>query len=392
MQEKINTLMKEMNAFKKEFYYREEVLSEMFELQKEMVTLVFGKQDEYSKLRIWDIEDNFRERNEALGNPFPDELLEFEADSKEFCTTLKGMIAGEKGERQTGYALEKVSGKKVILKNIELYDGIRRTEIDALILSPGNISIIEVKNSTKNIFIDESGNYYRIGKYNRLDCNILQKLRTKEEMVSRILEKNGIKKMSVKSFLVFTNEETEVKNLNTYITPCFLGQLHSLINQETKDIPMTQSGLEYIAERITKEEIKGLFPFHFDVDKYKYEFAKLLAGFESLEAKEIVPKKKIIIRPMTSLPKQEALPQREQSADTNVEIKETEIKETKSETIAEERKETNPETDLNTNQETFTTNHKTFGNYLKEAAIIAIPAVATISGIAISGLFRRTHL
>ena len=77
----------------------------------------------------------------------------------------------------------------IILKNIELKDGDDRTELDAVVITPYGITIVEVKNTARDIFIDENGNYYRTGEFLNWDCNIVQKMNLKEDLLKRALEK-----------------------------------------------------------------------------------------------------------------------------------------------------------------------------------------------------------
>ncbi|MBQ6416842.1 MAG: hypothetical protein IJJ65_11405, partial [Butyrivibrio sp.] len=55
--------------------------------------------------------------------------------------------------------------------------------------TPGAVTIIEVKNTAKNIFLDENGDYFRTGEYLRWDCNIAEKMTLKE---GSCRTKNGV--------------------------------------------------------------------------------------------------------------------------------------------------------------------------------------------------------
>ena len=100
--------------------------------------------------------------------------------------------------------------KNFIIKNLEICEDEYHTEIDGLVLTSAGITIIEVKNSSKNIYIDEKGNYYRTGSYNKLDCNIADKMRVREQAVRDILEKAGFENVKISSVVFFTNVMIEV--------------------------------------------------------------------------------------------------------------------------------------------------------------------------------------
>ena len=58
--------------------------------------------------------------------------------------------------------LEYLNSPNIVLRNIELSDGALRSELDAIVITPKCLTIVEVKNTGKDIFIDENGNYFPI--------------------------------------------------------------------------------------------------------------------------------------------------------------------------------------------------------------------------------------
>ena len=76
---------------------------------------------------------------------------------------ISAEFSGNAGEQKVFRALDNLGCQNSVLHNVELeFDG-RRTEIDAIVFTNHAIFIIEIKNSKKNIFIDENGEFYRIG-------------------------------------------------------------------------------------------------------------------------------------------------------------------------------------------------------------------------------------
>ena len=123
--------------------------------------------------------------------------------------------------------------KNFIIKNLEICEDEYHTEIDGLVLTSAGITIIEVKNSSKNIYIDEKGNYYRTGSYNKLDCNIADKMRVREQAVRDILEKAGFENVKISSVVFFTNVMIEVINRCESYNTVFVGQFVNFLRQVT---------------------------------------------------------------------------------------------------------------------------------------------------------------
>ena len=172
---------------------------------------------------------------------------------------------------------------------MELSDGERRTELDAVVVTPAVITIVEVKNTAKNIFIDENGDYYRTGEYLRWDCNIAEKLTLKEELLKKVLADDGIEEIQIRSIVVFTDNRIEVQNKYSRIRTCFVSQLAYIIDGFKSDTNMSEEEMEHIEGLIKEAECKEAYPFDFDVAQYKMDFATLMAVFEEASAKAEEP-------------------------------------------------------------------------------------------------------
>lgn len=146
----------------------EELLQEMQKLQDSIISVGYGSDlESYENMRIFDLERYLEERNAEKNHSADLELEKFEADCKDFWTTYRGIDSGIKGELKAFQHLDRITVDNTVMKNLELeYEGVR-TEIDALVITKEAAIILEVKNTAKNIFIDEAGNYFRTGKYLR---------------------------------------------------------------------------------------------------------------------------------------------------------------------------------------------------------------------------------
>lgn len=298
--QRVNEMMATMRSFSKDRYQKNELLTEMFALQKEIVELTFnGKHASIADLKIWDVEKHLERLNRECGNMADEELRRFQEESKIFSNLIKAEVSGNRGEAKAFRILQNVRSENIILKNVELSDGDCSTELDVIVITPGFITIVEVKNTAKDIFIDENGGYYRTGKYLCWDCNIADKMTLKEDLLRKVLADSGIKNISIKSIVVFTNNRIEVQNQYLGIKTCFASQLACIIDGFTVDTNMTREEMEHVEKRIKEARSEKAYPLDFDVAQYKLDFATVMAILEEASAQEekIEHNKEIITEP-----------------------------------------------------------------------------------------------
>lgn len=284
--ERVNELKNNMKSFSKTTYQKSELLDEMFALQKEIVSLAFNNgHASLAELRILDVEKHLEQLNKELGNVADKELQRFVEESKCFCNLIKAEISGNKGEAKVFKTLEYIKSKNHVLKNVELSNGGLRTELDAVVITPSAISIVEVKNTSRDIFIDDAGNYFRTGEFLKYDCNIGEKMQVKEKLLRKALSSIGYSDVEINNVVVFTNSHIEVHNKYKGISTCFSCQLpYKLEAKKTEDI-FTSEDMDNIRTCIEASDKKEAYSFEFDVEQYKTDFANLMAKLEDAAAK-----------------------------------------------------------------------------------------------------------
>lgn len=229
---RIKEIINAMHSFSKDAYHKEELLPEYLELQKELINLTFNDSHaENGKLRIWDVENHLEKLNEECGHIADKELEVFKEDSKFICNAIKSEFSGNAGEYKAFRSLETLRCKNSMMKNIEFKSGDHRTEIDAIVFTEKAVFIIEVKNPHRDIYIDERGNYCRVGDTMHLDCNIGEKMNDKVYLLREALKSARYSNANIVSLVVFTNSSMHVDNRYDYITTCFLGNLPHIIER-----------------------------------------------------------------------------------------------------------------------------------------------------------------
>lgn len=280
---RIKEIISAMQSFRKDAYHKEELLPEYLELQKELINLTFNDSHaENGKLRIWDVENHLEKLNEECGHIADEELEVFKEDSKFICNAIKSEFSGNAGEYKAFRSLETLRCKNKVMKNIEFKSGDHRTEIDAIVFTEKAVFIIEVKNPHRDIYIDERGNYCRVGDTMHLDCNIGEKMNDKVYLLREALKSAGYSNANIVSLVVFTNSTMHVDNRYDYITTCFLGNLPHIIERYNGKPIYSDSSISAMMESVANAECKEAYPVEIDINQYKYRFANLMATLEKV--------------------------------------------------------------------------------------------------------------
>lgn len=283
---RIEELMAGMKSFSKEGYHKSELLGEMFALQQEIVELTFSEEHAATaELKIWDVEKHLEQLNEECGHVADEELQRFTESSKILCNLIKAEISGNRGEHKAFKTLEYLQSQNRVMRNLELSNGEIRTEIDALVITPKCLTIVEVKNTSKNILIDEEGNYYRTGEFLKWDCNIAEKMAVKEELLRKVLKSAGYGHVCIRSVVVFTNNRIEVHNKFAQLRTCFVNHLAYVIDGFRLDENIALNDMDCIQSVVENAMCHEAYPFEFDARQYQADFANLLATLEFAKSK-----------------------------------------------------------------------------------------------------------
>ena len=283
---RVEELIKGLKAFGKETYQKSELLPEMMELQQEMVNLTFNDvHASTADLRIYDIERYFEQLNNDCWGAANEELKKFKEGCKTFSNLIKAEVSGNRGEYKAFRTLEELKTDNRVIKNVELHEYSLnhegcKVEIDALVITAAGVTIVEVKNTGRDVYINESGNYYRTGEYLKWDSNIGTKMHNRETAVKHLLKNLGLEDVQIQSVVAFTNDRIEVHNKYDKIKTCFANQLNDVIESFNNSRNMTQDEMDKLSEYIEKKKSVGSYHFEFDVEQFKADFAVLMSKLE----------------------------------------------------------------------------------------------------------------
>lgn len=285
VENRMNEIISQITAFSKETYAKAEYLPELLKLQQEMVSLTFNNDHAgNANLRLWDVEKHFVVLNEDRGHIADNELEKFKQDSKKVCNDIAAEISGNLGEQKVFQALETLKCPNRVMTNVELCFDNSRTEIDALVFTNKAIFIIEVKNTKKNIFIDEDGEFYRCGDSLSHDCNIAQKMDKRERLLRMALGNTGLECIKIVKVVVFTSPYyLDVENKCHSIKVSFVKSLPFLIERFKGRDLYDEEDICTMLETVDEVECKEQYQMPIDQNEYKVEFARLMAKLETFD-------------------------------------------------------------------------------------------------------------
>lgn len=271
--------LEKLSAMNKKCYSREELLPEMLKLQEQLANLTFKSAE--GNYRMIDIYNELLARNAKVGYLANNELQKYKNLSISFNQEICGYISGRYGENLAYNALGKMKSDHVVLRNLELDDGENHTEIDLLVIKKGFVTIVEVKNTKMDAFIDSEGNYLKKKGYNRLfDCDLGSKMNLREQMIRTILDKNGYQDMKIKKVVVFT-KNIQIHNEYDGFETCYLFDLAYTIDDFYGSKIQFRKELEDIGNLIQTEDKNSYYPATFNIEELKETFVEVLMKIES---------------------------------------------------------------------------------------------------------------
>lgn len=257
-------------------YQRDELIEELCRFEDEIISITFDKENNDDHIKMYDALDYLAARNDQCYHIADRELEIFKNEALMLHNYLRKQMSGQKGENIIFRALTHLNNQDIVLKNIEISDGNRSTEIDALVISPKGITIIEVKNTHRDIFIDPNGNYFRTGEFLRYDSPVGEKMKFRESLIKQKLAQAGFSDIPVKSLLVFTNRCIQIQNKCPWIKTCFAANLVSSIDDNYEKNILNSVSMETIRSAITTGTEKKAYPLPFDVEQIRSDFTALL--------------------------------------------------------------------------------------------------------------------
>lgn len=269
------SLLSSLKGLSKDVYSREELLPQMDQLEKEMAMMVFedGLDIPSEYVHMSYIMKHLHIMNNEAGNVADDELKKLSRLSNVFSNHVRAQQSGMTGENKVEQYLGYMKSNHMVLRNLQLSDGMHNTEIDFLVLKQGVATIVEVKNSRRDVYIDSNGDMYKTGRYENFDSHLGAKMDFRAEIIKQLLKNAGFENMRIEKVVVFTNNRIQIKKDYRGFRVCFLSRLPHLIDDYygTGVIQFTKH-LQQMADYIQSKDLNEYYPFEMDVQEFKEAF------------------------------------------------------------------------------------------------------------------------
>ena len=298
MEKRIKEIESQFTAFQKDKYQRDEILTELSKFSKEMVGATFNLDHaDAGSLKTYDVRNHLEKMN-ADCEHIADELFKkFDYQTYKFNEWFRKELSGSRGEYRALKSVETARRKMQILRNVELgYDG-HKAEIDLIVITTEAAFMLEVKNTSKQIHIDENGKYIRTSftGNNNVECNIGEKMNERDFLLRKVLKDAGYPDFPIRSLVVFTNDNAIVTNDYKYIEIAYMSQLPHIIDDYHSTYVLSDKGMAKIKDAIIEAQCERVYYPEMDMQEYKETFATLLATLETAKNKQAAEENEIIL-------------------------------------------------------------------------------------------------
>ena len=215
---RIRTIIKEMHAGDKEVHDISDRISNLGRYQKYAVEQTFGK-EAAPKKTFEDLIAFYKTLNRSFNLGLSDEISELECECGNFEKELQDILGNvddrylirpriedflaKDKERKNRFAEADI---KPVIFDAKYIDGDTSVAIDTIVVTSGGIVLLEMMSPTRNIGIDEKGNYMAFNyREARMDSfSLLERIRIKQKMIFQILRNHEIQDIPIYSAVVFS--------------------------------------------------------------------------------------------------------------------------------------------------------------------------------------------
>lgn len=273
-----------------EGYYRhEEVLAEYNRVVETMADVVFGdRQEELCRHTVQDVAKRLKERAGECGMTGCESFHRIKKDLMELDNRIQAEQAGRWGENLAFQKLEAMSGPYKLIRNVELDGEKGRTEIDGIVLTRKAIFILEIKNTKRDVYIDEKGCYTTLGTHETDEGNIRWKMHYRYVCLKECLKKMSVPYLKIVQLVVFTNETSKLTNRCDKVNAVYLSQLQKTMESYMGRELYSDLDVSNMARYIEQARGTTAYPIAFAITNLKMDFAQFIAELE--EAEEITRK------------------------------------------------------------------------------------------------------
>ena len=287
----VDEIMLQFEGFFDESESCSEELEVLLKVQDKMIDMAFDKNSRpIKKIYIEDVVSYYNGLNAKCNNVAKNELEKFDESARYFSSKIGSLISGQNGEKKMFFKLGLLDTKNILVTNIVLGDEDLHTEIDAIVITPKCVFIIEAKNMYGDVLIKEGGDLIK-GK--TLFCNLAEKMSIREIIVSKILKDLSFSDINIQCMTVFTNENCLFNNMSSQIIACNLNELIELIDYYDGEEIYDVEQMKDFANEIVEREYCSKTTIDFNIKQLIYEFATVKSILDEAMSEKNTGKERI---------------------------------------------------------------------------------------------------
>lgn len=262
-------------------YTNQEIVDHLKDLQYAIAHEVCGD-DEDSRVRADAIVRVVEERVNALGLQDSECYAVFKQDMQDIGREIALTISGMKGEAKGFRALKALEYDcgTYVLHNVCLDDGEGRTEIDALVVSPYGVFVIEMKNCRKTMTITEDGYFQKLDNPD-YQYPLGERMCCKEALVREAIGEGC--DVPVRSMLLLVNDsdvidefgKVQMANRNTVV--------YKIRSYAKESEHLDQEKVNELVARIEASHEEAKYPCSLDCERIVDNLAALADEIEAAE-------------------------------------------------------------------------------------------------------------
>jgi len=279
-------------------YTQKEIIDRLIALENALLAGVYEK-NHAENMRPQDLRKHFSALAEEFGLDKSESYRRFAANMDELERTVKGLIAGQKGERIAKSALRPLAfdGAARILYNVVLSDDALKTEYDAILIAPGGVFVIEVKIWFGEVLLNSSG--VLTCKSGAVSNNLAARMVVKETLLREHL--GELFPPRYHGVLLFPEEKAVCRDEYHHIPICYgAGVVNHIRSCGVASEVLSKEQIAAIAERIESRNEKALVCCSVRCDEIIEDYAFLMAQMEAAAGEE--EREEIVLKASVEIP------------------------------------------------------------------------------------------
>lgn len=244
-------------------YTASEILEQLKTLERVLLRRVF-KASYSDNLRTYDLIGYLKSKLTEVGLGEQESCAALINDLEKLSKAISSLINGKRGEQMAAKSLGCLRDKCLLLSNIALQNGDSFEEYDQIVIAPGGVFIVEVKNLGHDSIIDEGG-ILRCGPYAyNVGERMLEKRRALWDAI-RFSTEGFMSENDIHGMLLFVNDKSTVRDFFRRVPVKRRGQIvYDLDRASENGLSLSREEMSRIKASVVTRMVEAKFPMPVD--------------------------------------------------------------------------------------------------------------------------------